>query len=86
MDAKSGHELWLDTTQRISGGAIVAAGPVLFSLNIDTYLIAFKAEPKKYVELARYKIADSATWAYPVLSGNRVFVKDTDTLTLWTIE
>jgi hypothetical protein len=30
-------------------------------------------------------VADSATWAHPVVDGNRIFVKDADSLTLWTV-
>jgi hypothetical protein len=33
-----------------------------------------------------YQVAASATWAQPVVSGRRIFVKDVDTLTLWTID
>ena len=29
-------------------------------------------------------VADSATWAQPTISGNRVFVKDVTSLALWT--
>jgi hypothetical protein len=32
------------------------------------------------------KVAETPTYAHPVLAGNRVFVKDKDSLTLWTIE
>jgi hypothetical protein len=31
-------------------------------------------------------VADSETHAYPVIAGNRVFVKDRDAHTLWTVE
>ena len=38
------------------------------------------------LETARtYTVADSATWAEPVVSGNRLFVKDVATLALWTL-
>ena len=33
----------------------------------------------------RYKVADAETWAPPALSGNRIFVKDVTSLTLWTL-
>jgi hypothetical protein len=38
--------------------------------------------------VAKYKVApaDSQVWSYPIISGNRVFVKDKDSVTLWTIE
>ena len=35
--------------------------------------------------VARHVVADSPTWAQPAVSGDRIFVKDVDTLTLWTV-
>jgi hypothetical protein len=34
----------------------------------------------------RYEVASSATWAQPVLSGKRVFIKDVSTISLWTLD
>jgi hypothetical protein len=31
-------------------------------------------------------VATSATWAQPAVSGNRIFVKDVSSITLWTLE
>ncbi len=33
----------------------------------------------------RYDVADSSTWAHPALAGNRLLVRDANSLTLWTI-
>ena len=41
--------------------------------------------PGGFEPLKTYTVADSATWAPPVISGNRVFVKDVSTLALWTL-
>ena len=49
-------------------------------------MIAFQPGDKAYTELARIKVADGQTHAYPVLSGNRIFIKDKDAVTLWVIE
>jgi outer membrane protein assembly factor BamB len=86
MDARTGDVLWTDTARRGECGAILDAGPVLLALTSDTYLEVFKPSNKGYEELARYKVADSPTWAGPVVAGNRVFVKDRDALILWAIE
>ena len=40
----------------------------------------------KYTEVAKIKVADAPTHAYPIASGNRIFVKDQDSLILWTVE
>jgi outer membrane protein assembly factor BamB len=87
MDAKTGDVLWTDSTPRGECGAVLDAGSVLLALTSDNAFIAFKPSNKEYVELAKYKVADTPlTWASPVIAGNRVFVKDRDALTLWTIQ
>jgi outer membrane protein assembly factor BamB len=86
MKAETGELQWNDNTKHGDCGAILDAGSVLLALSSDSQLIAFKPSDKGFFELARYKVADSATWAYPIIAGNRVFVKDKDSVTLWTIE
>ena len=67
-------------------GSIIDAGTVLLALTPKSQLIVFEPSDKEYKELASIKVADKETYAYPVVAGNRVFVKDQDSLTLWTIQ
>jgi outer membrane protein assembly factor BamB len=67
-------------------GSIVAAGPVLIALTPSSDLIVFAPSDKEFKQLATYKVAESGTYAYPVLAGNRIYIKDKDAVTLWTIE
>jgi len=67
-------------------GSIVDAGSVLLALTPASQLIAFAPGEKQYAELARIKVADSPTHAYPVLSGNRVFIKDQDSVAMYTMQ
>lgn len=67
-------------------GSIVDAGSVLIALTPSSQLIVFQPSDKAYTELARIKVADTPTYAYPIFSGNRVFIKDKDAVTLWTID
>jgi outer membrane protein assembly factor BamB len=92
MDAKNGEVLWKDTTPRGECGDVFDAGSVLLALTSNSELLVFKPSNKGYEELAKYKVSDKGantgtegTWAGPIVSGNRVFVKDKDSLTLWTI-
>ena len=86
LQADPGKVLWTDATKRGECGEIFDAGSVLLALTSDGELFAFKPGDKKYEQLAKYKVATSPTWAPPVIAGNRVFVKDRDSLTLWTID
>lgn len=67
-------------------GSIVDAGSVLIALTPKGQLIVFQPSDKKFEQLASYKVASGDSYAYPIVAGNRIFVKDKDSLTLWTIE
>jgi len=88
LDAQTGQTAWVDETPRDRSGfgAIVSAGSVLLALPSSSELIVFKASGKQYEELAQIKVAESSTYAHPLVAGNRIYVKDEDALTLWTIE
>jgi len=86
LDARTGKTAWTDSSKRDRFGSIVDAGAVLLALPADSKLIAFKPSAKSYEQLAAIKVADSPTYAHPVVAGNRVFVKDRDALTMFTVE
>jgi outer membrane protein assembly factor BamB len=67
-------------------GSIVDAGTVLFALTPAGQLTVFEPSDKEFKKVAEYKVASGNTYAYPVVSGNRVFIKDKDSLTLYTLE
>ncbi|TWT30502.1 outer membrane biogenesis protein BamB [Posidoniimonas corsicana] len=67
-------------------GSVVDAGSVMFALSPAMELVVFKPTAEAYEELARYKVSDSATYAYPVVAGKRVYIKDADSVILWAIE
>jgi len=67
-------------------GSIVDAGAVLLALTPNAQLIVFEPSDKEFKQLASYKVATGQTHAYPVASGNRIFIKDKDAVTLWTVE
>ena len=85
LDAHSGKVLWLGPPRQASNTAIVKAGTLLLLLNDDAELIVARSSRKEFDPLKRYTVADSATWAQPAVSGNRVFVKDVSSLSLWTL-
>ena len=86
MNAQTGEELWTDKTLRGQCGAVLDAGTVLIALTSDSNLVAFKPSNKEYTELAKIKVADTETWAYPIVAGNRIYVKDRDSVIAWAIE
>ena len=59
---------------------------VLLALTPSAQLVVFEPGDKEFKQLARYKVSADQTHAYPVASGNRIFIKDKDSVTLWTVE
>lgn len=87
INARTGQTAWSESAGgRGAFGSIVDAGAVLLALTPKSQLIVFQPGDKEYTELATIKVADTPTYAYPVVAGHRIFVKDQDSVTLWTIE
>jgi outer membrane protein assembly factor BamB len=84
LDASTGKVLWLGRPRIATNTAVVYAADILFFLNNDAELIVLKANPDRFDPIRTYRVADSATWAQPLISGRRIFVKDTRLLSLWT--
>ena len=84
-DAKSGKTLWTSAPRQAGNAAIVRAGNVLFVLKDDAQLMIARPTPGGFEPLKTYTVADSATWPAPAISGNRIFVRDIETLALWTL-
>ena len=51
----------------------------------DGQLKIIAASGEKFETVASYRVAESETWAPPVLLENAILVKDKQTLTLWTL-
>ena len=85
LDAASGKVLWLGPPREASNSAVVKAGDLLLLLNDDAELIVARGSRAGFEPLKRYTVADSSTWAQPAVSGNRLFVKDLSSLSLWTL-
>jgi len=85
VDANSGRSLWLGPPRQADNTAVVKARNRLFLLNDDAELIVARSSRAGFEPIARYTVADTATWAQPAISGDRIFVKDARALTLWTV-
>ena len=90
LNAETSKTAW---THEIGGagryrgyGSVVDAGPVLLALNPTSKLYVFEPSDKEYKQLAKYKVANSEVFAYPVVTGNRIYIKDKDSVILWTVD
>jgi len=88
LDAATGMTAWMDTTKHDRSGfaSILDAGKVIIALPSSSQLIVYKPDSKAYTELASIKVAETPVYAHPVIAGNRIFIKDAENITLWTIK
>jgi outer membrane protein assembly factor BamB len=86
VNARTGEDRWIEDANHGNSAALVDAGTVIFGLSVNSELVAFKPDEKQYAELAKYKVADTETWAHPIVAGKRVFIRDRDSVALWTFE
>lgn len=88
VNGQTGQTAWIDPAQSDRSGfaSIVDVGSVILALPSSADLIVLKPSEKEYTELARIKVSNTAVYAHPVIAGNRIFIRDENSLTLWTIE
>ncbi len=91
VNAETGKTEWTEPLggggKRLSGyGNVVDAGSVMLALPPNAQLTVFEPSDKDFKKVAGYKVGAGRTHAYPIATGNRIFVKDDTSVTLWTVE
>jgi outer membrane protein assembly factor BamB len=87
LNAKTGQTAWSEANAQRGGfGSILDGGSSLIALTPKSHLIVFQPNDKAYTEVASIKVAETDTYAQPVLAGNRLFIEDQNSVTLWTLD
>lgn len=86
LNANTGVKCWADVTALNRFASILDLGEVLVTLPANGQLIFFEPSGKAYVELAKYKVAETDVYAHPLIIGNKIFVKDKEMLTCWSLQ
>lgn len=82
--ARKGAEIDAGRTGRQGENvAMLAAGDLLFFLTTDAELMVVEPGADRFDPVARFSVADSPTWAHPVVLGSRFLIKDASTVALW---
>ena len=76
----------LGEISQIKRGVVSGCDAFYFPRDITAQALDQRLSDKEFKQLAKYKVSSTPTYAYPVLSGNRIFIKDGDSVTLWTVE
>ncbi|HOU01607.1 MAG TPA: PQQ-like beta-propeller repeat protein [Bacteroidales bacterium] len=85
INAANGQTAWIDNATNSDFSTILDCGSVIIGFPSTGYLIVFKPDPKAYSEIVKYKVAETAVYAFPVITGNNIYVKDAESLMLYSI-
>jgi len=87
IDAKTGGTIW--TAQAPAGrsgfGSMVDAGAAVIALTPQSDLMVIDPLIDQFKTAAHYKVAESEVYATPVLIGPGIYIKDQDSVALWTV-
>ncbi len=86
LDAATGRTLWTSPGRDGENAALIRAGDLLFVLNDRAQLTVLDVRAASFASVARYEVADSPTWAHPLLTRRGLVVKDKTTLALLSFQ
>ena len=84
IDAQTGATKWVGEPRQADNAAVLIAGSLLLMLKDNAELIVARASAKALEPVRKYTVADSSTYAHPLLLDNGIVVKDADSLALWS--
>jgi outer membrane protein assembly factor BamB len=86
LDARTGATLWTGPPRAGDNAAILASSSTLYALIPDGQLTIAKPTATGLNEIRRYEVAESPTWAHPVVLGDGVLIKDLKTIARWGVD
>jgi len=84
INAATGQSAWTDEAVHNDFATIVDCGSVIIGLPSTANLIIFKPVSTAYTEVKKYKVSETAVYSYPVVSGNKIYIKDAETLMMYS--
>jgi outer membrane protein assembly factor BamB len=83
LNATTGKTAWIDNAVNSDFATIVDCGSVIIGLPSTANLIVMKPESASYSEVTRYKVSETPIYSYPVVAGDRIYIKDAESLILF---
>jgi outer membrane protein assembly factor BamB len=86
LDFATGKQMWRDRS--VGKGSVTFADGNLYIQSENNLVGLAEASPAGYKERGRFAIADKGlpSWAHPVVSGGRLYVRNQDTLVAYDIK
>jgi outer membrane protein assembly factor BamB len=84
VDAQSGKTLWTSDPGQGDNAVVLISGDLLFLLKDNAELIIARASGERFEPLRRYQVADSSTYANPLMMPGGIVIKDNTALSFLT--
>ncbi|MDJ0838386.1 MAG: PQQ-like beta-propeller repeat protein [Acidobacteriota bacterium] len=84
LNAETGKLIWQSEGRRTTSAQPILAGAFVLFLDTEGKLLVLDKNADRYQPVATFKLAERATWAYPVPLAAGLLVKDKTHLTRWS--
>jgi hypothetical protein len=86
LDIKTGDVLWRGPGRTGAHATFLAIPDHVLALTDSAELKVIAARGDRFEQVASYRVAESPTWAPPVLLKDGLLIKDKETLTYWSLK
>jgi len=83
LDPETGEAIWSGEGRQGDNAALVVADGRVLALTSEAELFVIDPAGSEFHPVARYTVAESATYAHPVPTAAGLLIKDNSTLALW---
>jgi outer membrane protein assembly factor BamB len=85
LNVTTGQTAWIDNAVNSDFATIVDCGSVIVGLPSTANFIVFKPESGAYTEIKKYKVSDTPIYSYPVIAGDKIYIKDAENLMMYKL-
>ena len=85
INISNGQTAWLNDTPFQSFGSLLDVGEFIIGLSGNSKFVVLKPNGQKLDQVSLLELAEKGIYAHPILSENRTYVKDSESLILFTL-
>ena len=85
LNSTTGQTAWIDNAVNSDFASIVDCGTIIIGLPSTANLIVFKPASTAYSEVIKYKVSETSVYSYPIVAGEKIYIKDAETLMMYKI-
>ncbi len=86
LNAATGKTAWMDNVVNSDFSTLTDCGSLLIGLASTGNMLVIKPESTAYSEVVKYKVAETPVYAFPIIAGDNIYVKDAETLMLYKLK